>query len=88
MSKEKILVVEDEEDIQELIRYNLEKEGFNNLQIVDCGERALEVLKKLFPGYNFTGPDAPRHGWTGSLPSPQKLSGNVKNTRNHAHRQK
>ena len=49
MSKEKILVVEDEEDIQELIRYNLEKEGFNNLQIVDCGERALEVLKSFSP---------------------------------------
>ena len=49
MSKEKILVVEDEEDIQELIRYNLEKEGFNNLQIVDCGERALEVLKNFSP---------------------------------------
>ncbi len=49
MSKEKILVVEDEEDIQELIRYNLEKEGFKNLQVVDCGEKALEVLKSFSP---------------------------------------
>jgi len=49
MPKEKILVVEDEEDIQELIRYNLEKEGFKNLQVVDCGEKALEALKSFSP---------------------------------------
>ncbi|MDD5599219.1 MAG: response regulator transcription factor [Victivallaceae bacterium] len=49
MAKEKILIVEDEEDIQELIRYNLEKEGFRNLQVVDSGEGALEALKTFSP---------------------------------------
>ncbi|MFA6714584.1 MAG: response regulator transcription factor [Victivallaceae bacterium] len=49
MAKEKILIVEDEEDIQELIRYNLEKEGFCNLQVVDSGEGALETLKTFSP---------------------------------------
>ena len=49
MAKEKILIVEDEEDIQELIRYNLEKEGFQNLRFADSGEQALETLKSFSP---------------------------------------
>jgi DNA-binding response OmpR family regulator len=49
MAKEKILIVEDEEDIQELIRYNLEKEGFKNLKVVDSGEKAIEALKGFSP---------------------------------------
>lgn len=49
MAKEKILIVEDEEDIQELIRYNLDKEGFHNLKVVDSGERALAALKTFSP---------------------------------------
>lgn len=49
MAKEKILIVEDEEDIQELIRYNLEKEGFQNLKVVDSGEGAIEALKTFTP---------------------------------------
>ena len=59
MAKEKILVVDDEEDILELIRYNLEKEG---LQVValTSGEEALRkartdppdliVLDLMLPG--------------------------------------
>lgn len=45
MAKEKILVVDDEEDILELVRYNLTKEGFQ----VECalsGEEGLAKLKK------------------------------------------
>lgn len=49
MAKEKILIVEDEEDIQELIRYNLEKEGYKTLKVVDSGEKAIEVLKSFSP---------------------------------------
>lgn len=49
MAKEKILIVEDEEDIQELIRYNLEKDGFKNLKVVDSGEQAVEALKSFSP---------------------------------------
>ena len=49
MAKEKILIVEDEEDIQELIRYNLEKEGYNNLKVVGSGEKAIEALKSFSP---------------------------------------
>lgn len=34
MGKEKILVVEDEEAIQELIRYNLNKDGYESRQML------------------------------------------------------
>ena len=42
MSKEKILVVDDEEDILELVKYNLEREGFQ----VHCAESGEKALKK------------------------------------------
>lgn len=44
MSKEKILVVDDEEDILELVRHNLSREGFE-IRCVDTGEKALRALK-------------------------------------------
>ena len=48
MAKERILIVDDEEDILELIRYNLVKEGF----VVICaenGEQCLEMTSKHSP---------------------------------------
>lgn len=42
MSKEKILVVDDEEDILELVKYNLEREGFQ----VHCAKSGEKALKK------------------------------------------
>lgn len=44
MSKSNILVVEDESDIRELIRYNLAKEGFG-VSLADNGEKALTQIK-------------------------------------------
>jgi DNA-binding response OmpR family regulator len=44
MSKEKILVVDDEEDILELVRFNLTRESYN-VVCVETGEKALELLK-------------------------------------------
>ena len=59
MSKETILVVEDEEDILELLRYNLAKEGYKVI-CAASGEAALEkassesidliVLDLMLPG--------------------------------------
>ncbi|MBU4001597.1 MAG: response regulator transcription factor, partial [Proteobacteria bacterium] len=40
MSKQKILAVEDDEDILELIRYNLEKEGYR-VETAETGEAAV-----------------------------------------------
>jgi two-component system, OmpR family, alkaline phosphatase synthesis response regulator PhoP len=44
----KILVVDDEKDIVELLAYNLEKEGFAVIRAYD-GERALELAKSQRP---------------------------------------
>ena len=42
MSRERIMIVEDEESIQELIRYNLQREGFLVPVCCENGESALE----------------------------------------------
>jgi DNA-binding response OmpR family regulator len=43
--KAKILIVEDEKDIQELVSYNLQKEGFD-VSASGNGEDALELIKR------------------------------------------
>jgi two-component system phosphate regulon response regulator PhoB len=48
MSHESILVIEDEEDIAELIRYNLEREGYRVVH-ADSGERGLEITRRQRP---------------------------------------
>ena len=48
MSKEKILVVDDEKDIVELLQYNLEKEGYN-ISSAFSGEQCLENVKTELP---------------------------------------
>jgi two-component system phosphate regulon response regulator PhoB len=48
VSKELILVVEDEEDIQELVRYNLSREGFQ-VQCAGSAEEALRAAKGNAP---------------------------------------
>ena len=44
MARERILVVDDEEDILELVKYNLAKEGFP-VECVETGEAALEAVE-------------------------------------------
>lgn len=46
--RQSVLVVEDEEDIRELIRFNLEQEGFSVATVAD-GERALQVVQRERP---------------------------------------
>lgn len=48
MSREKILVIDDEEDILELVRYNLLKDGYR-VTCVTSGEQAAEKLKNETP---------------------------------------
>jgi two-component system alkaline phosphatase synthesis response regulator PhoP len=48
MSEENILVVEDEKDIQELVRYNLSKEGYR-VTCADSGEEGLKTALSLHP---------------------------------------
>jgi CheY-like chemotaxis protein len=48
MSKAKILVVEDEEEILELITYNLSREGYD-VHAVRSGEEALKLIQSKTP---------------------------------------
>ncbi|MCX5635477.1 MAG: response regulator [Planctomycetota bacterium] len=48
MSKETILIVDDEEDIQELLKFNLVKEGYDVL-VAGNGEKALESARNKNP---------------------------------------
>jgi len=48
MAREKILVVEDEEDILELIKYNLAKEGYQ-VSVAMTGETAVDTAKRVLP---------------------------------------
>lgn len=48
MPKQHILVVDDEEDLLELVRYNLGKEGYR-VTCVGTGEEALKAAKSLLP---------------------------------------
>lgn len=45
IQKKKILVVDDEADIRELLRYNLEQEGYQ-VELIENGEATLEFLRK------------------------------------------
>lgn len=48
MTKKKILVVDDEEDIQELIKYNLNKVGFQVI-CANSGELGLQATRENYP---------------------------------------
>ena len=48
MARESVLVVDDEEDILELIQYNLEKDGYA-VRTVKTGEECLSIVEKLGP---------------------------------------
>lgn len=48
MAKERIIVVDDEEDILELLRYNLAREGFR-VYTAKSGEKALEMIRGEVP---------------------------------------
>ena len=48
MAHEKIMVVDDEEDIQELVRYNLERNGYE-VSCVSSGEEAIDEIRSFRP---------------------------------------
>ncbi|MBU0768422.1 MAG: DUF4445 domain-containing protein, partial [Proteobacteria bacterium] len=45
----KILIVDDDPDVQELIKNMLAKDGFRNIQTAGSGEEALEMMEKTLP---------------------------------------
>ena len=65
MAKEKILVVDDEEDILELLRFNLLREGYN-VSCAASGEEALRLAQSEIPDLLVQGPHASRNRRSGS----------------------
>lgn len=49
MAKKMILVIEDEHDIQELVKYNLVKEGYP-VNLADTGEHGIKLARSESPG--------------------------------------
>ncbi len=47
-AKPRVLVVEDEQDLQDLLRYNLSREGMDVI-CADSGEKALEIARQKLP---------------------------------------
>jgi two-component system alkaline phosphatase synthesis response regulator PhoP len=47
-TRERILVIEDEPDIAEIVEYNLQREGFRVVSAAD-GEEGLELVQREFP---------------------------------------
>lgn len=48
MARETVLVIDDEEDILELVRYNLAREGFQ-VRLATSGEQALRMIRQELP---------------------------------------
>jgi len=48
MAKDRVLVVDDEEDILELVQYNLNKEGYD-VTCAASGEKALQLARTELP---------------------------------------
>ena len=48
MARETILVIDDEEDILELVRYNLAREAYN-VRLATSGEQALRMIRQELP---------------------------------------
>ncbi len=48
MDRKKILLIDDEEDIRELLTYNLEKEGYS-VTTADNGTQGIELARKIIP---------------------------------------
>ena len=48
MARETILIIDDEEDILELVRYNLAREGYN-IRMASSGEQALRMIRQELP---------------------------------------
>ncbi|HEX5718941.1 MAG TPA: response regulator, partial [Thermoanaerobaculia bacterium] len=48
MARERILLIEDEPDIAEVLQYNLEKEGFQ-VELAARGDAGLEAVRRESP---------------------------------------
>ena len=86
MAKENILVVDDEEDILELLRYNLAREGYQ-VTGAASGEEAVKTARAILPDLILLDLLLPGDGRPGGLPEPQGRGPDPAHPHHHAHRQ-
>jgi two-component system alkaline phosphatase synthesis response regulator PhoP len=60
---QKVLVVDDEEDILELLKYNLKKEGYD-VQIAIDGIKAVEIARSFHPDLVILDIMMPNHNYS------------------------
>ena len=82
MIQPSVLVVEDEEDIRELVSYNLLKEGYQ-VAGVASGEEALAERPIAAARPDAAGPDASRHRWVDGLPQAEGQPQDDSRSRSH-----
>lgn len=61
MNEYKIVIVDDEPDILDLLEKALNIEGFFNITNVDNGLTAVDACKQISPRYYYIGCNAARH---------------------------
>ena len=86
MARESVLVVDDERDILELVKYNLDKEGYQ-VTVVATGEDALAAARTKLPDIVDPRPHAARRGRPRGLPASQGRPQDARHPHRHAHRQ-
>ena len=69
MTSRTVLIVDDEENLTEAIKYNLEQEGFQVSTAAD-GERGLAMAREFDPGPDNPGHHAAHRGRVGGVQNP------------------
>ena len=77
----KILVVEDDPNILESVKYNLQKDGYDTLTAVD-GAQALEIARSGKPDLIILDILLPQNEWLGSMPYLTQRNGHTNNNAN------
>ncbi len=85
MAKEQVLVIEDEADIQELLRYNLTKEGYR-VTLAASGEEGLKLARAERPDLILLDLMLPGMGRAGGLSAACRRMVRPGASHYHAHR--
>ena len=86
MKRERILVIEDEADIVDLLRYNLKKEGFE-VDAASDGERGLDLARSKTYDLVAARPHAARHRRARGLPAAPRRRADRARPDHHGHEQ-
>ena len=85
-SRHRILLVEDERDIRDLVRYSLEQEGFIVDEAADA-DTALERIARRAPDLMVLDVMLPRNVGARDVPPDARAAADGRDADSHAHRQ-